>query len=175
MAQGGVCRTAPNPPRKDTHGGLLTAATYSASKGWSGRQVGWRRSAAQLGGRDAQLDQKDQAGRRLSAAPVARGGVDKDGRVPLRSLSRGLGWAPGQVVGLVVEDGILRLADLGGAFIAGEGTAARLDGRGRVRLADAIRSATGLVVGTRVLLLRTIADGLLVLPLTRLGGSRTAT
>ena len=101
-------------------------------------------------------------------------GVDEDGRLPLRSSSRELGWLPGQFVGLMVEDGILRLADLRGAFIASEGTAVCLDGRGRLRLTNAIRSATGLVAGARVLLLQTIADGLVVLPLTRLGSSRTA-
>lgn len=101
-------------------------------------------------------------------------GLDEHGRVPLRKSTRGLGWVPGRVVGLMVEDGILRLADLGGAFIAGEGTEVRLDGRGRLRLTDAIRSATGLAAGARVVLLRTIAGGLLVLPLSRLGGSCAA-
>jgi hypothetical protein len=98
-------------------------------------------------------------------------GVDEEGRLPLRLSSRALGWSPGQTVGLMIEDGILRLADLEAAYIASEGTTARLDNRARLRLTYAIRSATGLVAGARVLLLQTIADGLLVLPLTRLGSS----
>lgn len=102
-------------------------------------------------------------------------GVDEDSRVPLRQSTRGLGWIPGQAVGLMVEDGILRLADLGGAFIESEGTVVCLDRRGRLRLTEAIRSTSGLAAGARVVLLRTVADGLLVLPLTRLGRSWTAT
>lgn len=94
--------------------------------------------------------------------------VDRQGRLSLQTTAAKLGWRQAAPVGLVVDDGILRLADTRGAFREAEGVAVGLDRRGRLQLPRHLRSATGLVPGVRVATLPTIDRGLIVVPLSRL-------
>jgi hypothetical protein len=94
--------------------------------------------------------------------------VDSQGRLSLQTSAVQLGWQHAAPVGLVVDDGILRIADTRGAFREAEGVAVGLDRRGRLQLPCDLRSATGLAPGVRAITLPTIDRGLIVLPLSRL-------
>jgi hypothetical protein len=97
--------------------------------------------------------------------------IDEQGRLALRGLARELNWRPRQPVGLTVDEDLLRLSDTRGAFIEAEGVVVALDGRCRVQLPYGVRLMTGLLPGTRVMLLVTVARGLVVVPLARLLGA----
>jgi hypothetical protein len=94
--------------------------------------------------------------------------VDNQGRLPLRGLAGKLSWRAGGPVGLTVEADVLRLSDTRGAFIEAEGVVVRLDHRCRVQLPYGVRLMTGLVPGTRVMLLVTVDRGLVVVPVARM-------
>jgi hypothetical protein len=94
--------------------------------------------------------------------------IDNQGRLPLRGLAGRLSWRAGDPVGLTIEEDVLRLSDTRGAFIEAEGVVLSLDQRCRVQLPYGVRLVTGLVPGTRVMLLVTVDRGLVVVPVARM-------